>query len=205
MPRPAAGLYAVTPDALPGGRLAEAVERALAGGVRLVQYRRKATPVAARAAEARALAELCHRHGARLIVNDDPRLALAAGADGVHLGRDDGAVAPARELIGAARWIGVSCYASFERARTAVADGADYVAFGSMFPSPTKPQAPRAPLALVGRARALGVPVAVIGGITLEQAPSLVAAGADLLAVISDLFDAPDITARARGYLSLFQ
>lgn len=202
---PLAGLYALTPDLLPSERLGQAVGEALAGGVRLVQLRRKQTPGAERLEEARMLVALCHRHGARLIVNDDARLAVASGADGVHLGRDDGDVGAARELLGPAAVIGVSCYDSLQRAREAVAGGADYVAFGAVFPSPTKPAAVRAPLAMLGEARRLGVAVAAIGGITLANAPGLTAAGADLLAVISDLFEAPDIASRARAYSRLFK
>lgn len=209
-PRPASrgrltGLYALTPDALSGEALRQAVAAALAGGVRLVQLRRKQTPQNERLAEARMLVALCHEHGARLIVNDDARLAAASGADGVHLGRDDGDIGAARQCLGPAAVIGVSCYDSLQRAREAVAGGADYVAFGAVFPSATKPAAVLAPLALLGEAGRLGVAVAAIGGITLERAPRLMAAGADLLAVISDLFEAPDIVSRARDYSRLFQ
>jgi thiamine-phosphate pyrophosphorylase len=131
-------------------------------------------------------------------------LALASGAGGVHLGRDDAAIADARGRL-RGRLIGASCYDDPGRARAAVAAGADYVAFGSVFASPTKPGAVRAPLSIFGEARSLGVPLCAIGGITFESAPQLVAAGADLLAVITDLFDAPDITARARQYARLFE
>ena len=121
------------------------------------------------------------------------------GAGGAHLGRDDGDLGGARARLGS-RILGASCYNDLALARAAVATGADYVAFGSMFGSPTKPQAVRAPLALLGDAKTLGVPLAAIGGITLENAPQLIAAGADLLAVISDLFDAADIRARVRRF-----
>jgi thiamine-phosphate pyrophosphorylase len=109
----------------------------------------------------------------------------------------------ARAVLGK-RLLGVSCYDRFELAQRAAAAGADYVAFGAVFASSTKPAAVRAPLSLFREARELGVPLAAIGGITLENAPQAIAAGADLLAVISDLFDAPDITARARAYQRLF-
>lgn len=195
------GLYAITPehagrDALPG-----LVEQALEGGVAALQYRRKA---GAHLQEARSLASLCRRHGVPFIVNDDAALALAAGADGLHLGREDGALVDARRRLGHAL-LGASCYDSLAAAQAAVAEGADYVAFGSVFASPTKPAAVRAPLSLFGAARTLGVPLVAIGGITLENAPLLVRAGADALAVISDLFDAPDVAARARAYGKLFQ
>ena len=190
------GLYAITPEALPLRALRASVEQALAGGIGALQYRRKTH---ASAEEARALGALCRAHGIPFIVNDDLELALAANADGVHLGKDDGAVAEARARA-KGKLLGVSCYDSVALARAAVAAGADYVAFGSVFASPTKPAAVRAPLSLFGEARALGVPLVAIGGVTLDNAPQAYAAGADALAVITDLFDAPDVAARARAY-----
>lgn len=190
------GLYAITPE---GPGLEAKVRAALEGGIALLQHRRKQGD----AAEAGRVARLAREFGVPLIVNDDVALALELGADGVHLGRDDGDLALARKRL-EGRILGASCYNDLERARLAVAAGADYVAFGSVFPSPTKPHAVRAPLALFREAKALGVPLAAIGGITLENAAPLIAAGADLLAVISDLFDAPDIRARARQYGKLF-
>ena len=198
------GLYMVTPR-LEGAALLERVRAAFegAGPGYLLQYRAKATDAQQRAHDARALAALCRARGATFIVNDDLELALAVGADGLHLGRDDGEPAAARARLGA-MLLGVSCYASLELARAAVAAGADYVAFGSVFPSSTKPSAVRAPLSLFAEARPLGVPLVAIGGITLENAPQLLAAGADCVAVISDLFDARDVAARARAFTRLF-
>lgn len=190
------GLYAITPE---GPGLEAKVQAALEGGIAVLQYRRKAGDIAL----ARRIAGLARGFGVPLIVNDDIALALQSGAQGAHLGRDDGDLGEARQRLGA-RILGASCYDDLERARAAVAAGADYVAFGSVFASSTKPGAARAPLALFREARALGVPLAAIGGITLDNAPSVVAAGADLLAVLSDLFDAPDIRARARQYGKLF-
>lgn len=199
------GLYAVTPDLADTTNLLRRVEQALLGGVRLVQYRNKPAAAALRREQGGALAALCHRHAARLIVNDDPALALQAGADGAHLGREDGDLAAARAALGPGKLLGISCYDDIGRAREAKRVGADYVAFGSFFASPTKPGAVRAPLTLLGAAKAeLGLPVCAIGGITLQNAPQLIAAGADLLAVITDLFEAPDIRARAAAYTSLF-
>ena len=191
------GLYAITPE---GPDLEAKVRAALEGGIALLQYRRKRGDVG----EAARIAALAREFGVPLIVNDDVSLALGIGAAGAHLGREDGELAPARRRLGS-RLLGVSCYNELGRARAAVAAGADYIAFGSVFPSPTKPQAVRAPLGLFGEAKALGVPLAAIGGITLQNAAALVAAGADLLAVITDLFDAPDIRVRARQYGKLFQ
>jgi thiamine-phosphate pyrophosphorylase len=194
------GLYAVTPELADGEVLQRNVALALDGGAALLQYRRKQR---ANAKEATVLAKLCRRSSVPFIVNDDIEFALACGADGVHLGRDDGDLAAARAKL-KGKLLGVSCYDSLERARAAVAAGADYVAFGSVFLSGTKPSAVRAPHALFGEARSLGVPLVAIGGITLENAPQLLSAGADALAVVSDLFDASDIAARARAYGKLF-
>ena len=188
------GLYAITPES---PDFLERVARALDGGVALLQYRRKQGNVH----EARALVGLARRYGVPVIVNDDVELALEAGADGAHLGREDGDLRAARGRLGD-RILGASCYNDAARAQDAVRAGADYVAFGSVFASSTKPGAVRAPLALF--AVDLGVPLCAIGGITLVNAPQAIEAGADLLAVISDLFDAPDITARAAHYRRLF-
>jgi thiamine-phosphate pyrophosphorylase len=190
------GLYAITPAA---GDLERKVRLALEGGVALLQYRSQERD----RAQAATIVRLARDYGVPVIINDDVELALELDAAGAHLGRDDGELPSARKRLGA-RILGASCYNQLERARNAVQAGADYVAFGSVFASPTKPQAVRAPLALFRDARTLGVPLAAIGGITLENAPQLIAAGADLLAVISDLFDAPDVRARARAYGKLF-
>lgn len=188
------GLYAITPD---GPGLLDKVQRALEGGISLLQYRRKEQ---ASRDEARELLALARRHGVPFIVNDDLELALAIGADGVHLGRDDGELAAARSKL-AGKLLGASCYNRPELARAAIAAGADYVAFGSVFASPTKPAAVRAPLSLFND---FPVPRCAIGGITLQNAPQVISAGADMLAVISDLFDAPDIARQAAAYRKLF-
>lgn len=204
MPEP--GLYAVTPDGLPTPKLLALADAALAGGVSLLQYRDKSDDGARRLAQATALGDLCRRYGARLIINDDLALALEIGADGVHLGGDDGDLAAARAALGPDRIVGASCYADFGRARAAAAAGASYVAFGAIYPSPTKPLAPKAPLAVITRARQElpQVQVAAIGGITLANAAPVIAAGAHFLAVITDLFEAPDVAARAAAYQRLF-
>src|SRR6056297_2700228 len=196
------GLYAVTPEGLVGAPLLASAARALSGGAVMMQYRAKSR---AQRESARALAELCRRHGALLIVNDDPELAAAIDADGVHLGRDDVSIAHARRLVGMDRIIGVSCYDGLGRAEELAARGADYLAFGSMHVSPTKPDAVRCRPEVLTAARRLDRPVVAIGGITLERAPALIDAGADLLAVITDLFEAPDIEARAAAYSRLFE
>ena len=204
--RPRPGLYAVTPDGLETPRLLMLAEAALAAGIPLLQYRDKSGDDARRREQATALLALCRRHGTRLIINDDVALAREVDADGVHLGGEDGDLAAARALLGPDKLIGASCYADFARAQAAAAAGANYVAFGAMYASPTKPQAPRAPFNLVTRARQElpGVQVAAIGGITLDNAAPVIAAGAQFIAVITDLFEAPDVTARAAAYQRLF-
>lgn len=198
------GLYAITPDEPDTEALAGKAEQALAAGVAALQYRNKVLSREKRLEQARRLAALAQGYGVPFIVNDDVEIALAVGANGAHVGREDAAVAAARGRL-PGRILGASCYDSIALARAAVAAGADYVAFGSVFPSPTKPGAVRAPLELFREAAPLGVPLAAIGGITAENAPRLIEAGAQLLAVISDLFDAADIGARARQYARLFR
>ena len=195
------GLYAITPDSADTDALVRKVEQALKGGVAMLQYRCKILPKDKRLLQAQTLAPLARGYGVPLIVNDDLDVALAVGANGVHLGAEDGDLAAARAKL-PGRILGASCYADTAKAKDAVRAGASYVAFGSVFPSPTKPGAVRAPLSLFQSE--LGVPLCAIGGITLESAPALIAAGASLLAVISDLFDAPDIAARAAEYRRLF-
>ena len=153
------GLYAITPEDA-GPELTRRVELAIAGGARVIQYRDKSRDLARRRAQAQALSDLCRATGARLIINDDPDLAVAVGADGVHLGRDDGDPAQARHLLGPQAIIGVSCYDCLELGLAAQAAGADYVAFGSFFPSATKPDAVRAEPDLLRRAHAASAPAA---------------------------------------------
>ena len=198
------GLYAVTPETPDTAWLLERVEECLGGGARLVQYRAKAIHPSRALEQARAIAQACRRHGAPLIVNDSVELALAAGAQGVHLGRDDDDVASARAAFPGAI-IGASCYNEPARARSAARSGADYVAIGSMFASRSKPGATRAAPAQLAEAKRLsGLPVAAIGGITPDNAAGLVAAGADMLAVISAVFEADDVRAAARAFAQLF-
>lgn len=198
------GLYAITPETADTAALESGVRAALEGGAALVQYRFKSIGRELALEQARRLRALCREAGAPLVVNDSVELAIAAGADGVHLGREDGDVRAARAAM-AGRILGVSCYADPALARAAAAHGADYVGIGSVFASATKPGAPRAPLERLAEARAAGgVPVAAIGGITTDNAAQAVAAGADMLAVISALFDAADVRAAARAFAGLY-
>lgn len=199
------GLYLLADTGwLAAGRLVPAVAAALDGGGVLVQYRNKAPLDAARRAELRALAGLCRTRGVPLIVNDDLALAREIGAAGVHLGRDDATIAEARRVLGPRMIIGASCYNRLDLAHAAARAGADYAAFGSFFPSPTKPVAVRADVELLRRARAeLAIPLAAIGGITVDNGAALLEAGADLLAVASGVFAAADPAAAARAYARL--
>ena len=198
------GLYAVTPDESDTALLAARVEAAVAGGARLLQYRNKGAPLSLRLEQARTLVHICRLAGVPLIVNDDPDVALEVGADGVHLGRDDGDVAAARIRL-PGKLLGVSCYNEIARAISAERDGADYVAFGRFFPSVTKPGDIKASLDLVAKAkRCVHVPIIAIGGITLEHTPSLIAAGIDAVAVVSALFASADVRESARAFAALF-
>ncbi|MDR0673473.1 MAG: thiamine phosphate synthase [Zoogloeaceae bacterium] len=203
-----AGLYALTPDTTDTRWLTAAARALLAGGCRLLQYRNKTADATLRRAQAIALQTLCRKRHAALIINDDLRLAADIGADGVHLGRDDGDLAAARRFLGDESLIGASCYNDFTRAKNAVDAGASYVAFGAMRVSASKPQAPLAAPDLLSRARdALHLPICAIGGVTLENAAPLIRAGATMVAVIHDLFQRPParIRARAAAYQQLFK
>jgi thiamine-phosphate pyrophosphorylase len=200
------GLYAVTPDLADTALLLAKTLAALAGGARLVQYRNKTADENLRREQATALRELCRRHNATLIINDHVELARALDADGVHVGADDTAVAAARMQLGRGKIIGVSCYNDLQRAQSAAVQGADYVAFGSLFASSVKPGAVRAPPSILRAARQqLGLPVVAIGGITLDNAGELIEAGADAVAVISALFTARDVERAAREFCNLFR
>ncbi|MFO1372604.1 MAG: thiamine phosphate synthase [Candidatus Competibacteraceae bacterium] len=200
------GLYAITDTVLiPDDRLTDAVEQAILGGARLVQYRDKSHDAARRLAQAKALNELCQRYNLPLIVNDDVELAAQIGAAGVHIGKDDPTLATARARLGATALIGVSCYDRLDLALDAARAGADYVAFGAFFPSLTKPGEIRAPLELLRHARSvLRVPIVAIGGIMPDNGQLLLDAGADSLAVVSGVFGQADIQAAARRYAALF-
>jgi thiamine-phosphate pyrophosphorylase len=199
------GLYGLTPGLDDTALLLAKVAAALEGGATAIQYRNKDATASLRQTQALALARLHAARGALYIVNDDPTLAASVGADGVHLGEDDVSIMSARELLGPDRIIGVSCYNDFERASAAVEAGADYVAFGSFFPSSTKPAARHANLGLLQRARSLGVPVVAIGGIDADNARMLIDAGADAVAVISAVFkhdDSADVKAAAEAIVA---
>jgi thiamine-phosphate pyrophosphorylase len=202
-----AGLYAIADTRyLDESRLLLAVRAAIEGGARIVQYRDKQGDMRQRGTQAQALATLCRAMNAVFLINDDVTLAKQIGADGVHVGRDDASLQEARRALGKNVIVGVSCYNELERAERAQANGADYVAFGSFFPSRTKPDAVRAELDLLKHARQrLHVPIVAIGGITPDNAVPLLEAGADALAVIDGVFGAADARAAAERYRALFR
>ncbi|MBU3058294.1 thiamine phosphate synthase [Pseudomonas indica] len=202
------GLYAITDSQLlADGKLLPYVEAALDGGARLLQYRDKSDDDARRLREAEALRGLCERYGATLIINDDAELAARLGV-GVHLGQTDGSLSAARALLGRQAIVGATCHAQLELAEQAVREGANYIAFGRFFQSNTKPGAPAATLELLEHAHArFNQPIVAIGGVTLENAPELIARGASLVAVIHALFSASsaaEVTKRARAFSELF-
>lgn len=204
---PVKGLYAIADSqVLAPASMHRAVAQAIDGGAGAIQYRDKGGDPARRQAQARALVQLCRTYQVPLIINDDVQLAQAVEADGVHLGRDDAALTHARQTLGHGAIIGVSCYNNLPLAVAAQAQGADYVAFGSFFPSPTKPDAVRADVQLLRQARAqLHCAIVAIGGITPDNGAALVTAGADALAVIHGVFAQPDPMQAAQRYAALFQ
>jgi thiamine-phosphate pyrophosphorylase len=201
---PIKGLYAITPDTLNTADLLTKTRQVLQGGARVLQYRNKLADTDLQLIHAQALRDLTREFDCIFIINDNAALAQQVDADGVHLGGDDGSVAAARAIIGVDKLIGVSCYNRLDLAYSAVAEGTDYVAFGSFFASSVKPNAVVASLALLQQARReIRLPIVTIGGITLENAPSLFAAGADAVAVISAVFAVPDSETAARQFAAL--
>ena len=201
------GLYAITDSELLKGKLLPYVEAALKGGATLLQYRDKSSDDARRLREAEALRELCNRYGAALIINDDAELAARLGV-GLHLGQGDGSLSVARALLGRKAIIGGTCHAQLELAEAAAKEGVNYVAFGRFFNSTTKPGAPSADIALLTAAKAkVNLPIVAIGGVTLDNAPELIAHGASMVAVVHGLFgadSADEVERRARAFSALF-
>jgi len=201
------GLYCITDPLLTRDSaftLVQMVAQAISGGARIIQYRDKTVTSGEALTTVRALVELCHAHDVLLLVNDDPHLALAAGADGVHLGQSDTGLQAARALLGPNKVIGITCHSDIDLALRAEQQGADYVAFGRFFTSQTKPLAPAASQAILTQLNRLSIPVAAIGGIRPDNATPLLQAGVSMLAVIHAVFGQADITAAAAGFRKLF-
>ena len=198
------GLYAITPDEPDTQHLLQRIEPVLGAGVALLQYRNKTADAALRLDQALMLQLLCERYSVPLIINDDVALAKAIAADGVHLGEGDGNIAAARAILGPSAIIGASCYNSTDHAQAMAIAGADYLAFGAFYQTATKPDACRAHPELLGEAKRFGLPLVAIGGIRPQNVRRLRDAGADLIAVIAGLWDAPDPGAAAQAYVTAF-
>ncbi|MEY4960062.1 MAG: hypothetical protein RL610_241 [Pseudomonadota bacterium] len=204
LPQKIEGLYAITPDVADTALLVRMTRQVLAGGARLVQYRNKTAEAELRLDQAQTLLNLCREHNVPLIINDHLDLAIAVGADGIHLGQDDIPVATARYRLGPEKIIGVSCYNHMELATEAEKQGVDYVAFGAFFVSPTKPNTVTAPMSLLRQSRQmLHVPVVAIGGITLPHVADLIRHGADAIAASSSLFGVLDTQSAAENFSRL--
>lgn len=202
---PLRGLYAITPDPIDDAHLLRALAQLLPQKPALLQYRNKTLPPQASRKRARGILALCRLHGVPLIINDDLEMALELGADGVHLGEDDGALEHARARLGPSRLLGASVYNDVDRAFEAAKAGVDYIAFGAFFPSGTKPLARRCPLSVLQNTQHLGLARVAIGGLTVDNAAPVLAAGADMVAVVGDLFSASDIAGRAKQWQALFE
>ncbi|MDY0136192.1 MAG: thiamine phosphate synthase [Thiomicrospira sp.] len=201
------GLYAITdPQLSPGLVVIEHVRQALLGGAKVIQYRDKTSPFEQQLTIAKQLKTLCDQHQAWLIINDSIELAKQSQAHGLHIGKDDAALAQARQQLGEQAIIGVSCYNDLSRAQQMQNLGANYVAFGRFFPSQTKPHAPQADITTLQQAKqTLHIPVVAIGGINKTNAPDLVQAGAHSLAVIQGVFAQADIRQAAADISALFK
>jgi thiamine-phosphate pyrophosphorylase len=200
------GLYAVTPDEADTDLLLAKVEAALQGGISMLQYRNKLADHKLQTQQARAILPLCRQYQVPFIINDSVKLCLTLDADGVHIGAEDGNLTEIRTRIGKYKILGASCYDRFDLALAAQQAGADYVAFGACFASSTKPNAPVANLSLFDQARTqLTIPAVAIGGITLTNAPQVIAAGADSLAVINAIFNATDVKSSTEQFTQLFR
>ena len=202
------GLYAITDaELISDAQLFSSIESAILGGAKIIQYRNKSASKSQQYEQAVQLNTLCQQHQVTFIINDDPVLAKAVHADGVHLGQDDGKIADARQRLGQQAIIGVSCYNRINNAEHAVKQGADYIAFGRFFPSNTKPDAKHAELTLLqDAAERFTIPIVAIGGITLKNAPEIIKHGANAIAVIHSLFhDTQEIYNTAKTYQTLFK
>lgn len=202
---PTKGLYAITPDISDTSLLLDKVEKALIGGIALLQYRDKISTASERTFRAKAIHTLCLRYRVPLIINDDPELALACEAEGVHLGQTDGSIQHARALLGNSAMIGITCHHNIALAITAEQQGADYVAFGRFFNSSTKPGTPLATIdTLINAKRNIRIPIVAIGGITVDNVRPIISAGASFTALVDGLFSSTNISSVCKGFHNLF-
>ena len=204
-PFPKKGLYAITPDISDTSLLLDKVEKALIGGIALLQYRDKISNASEKTYRAKAIHTLCLQHSVPLIINDDPELALACEAEGVHLGQTDGSIQHARALLGDSAMIGITCHHNIALAITAEQQGADYVAFGRFFNSSTKPGTPLATIdTLINAKRNICIPIVAIGGITVDNVRPIISAGASFTAVVDSLFSSTNISSMCKVFHNLF-
>lgn len=204
--KPISGLYVITDTQLMNSQnILEKVEQALKGGAKIVQFRDKVNDQLTKIELASQLKSLCQNYQAWFIINDDIQLAKTVNADGVHIGKDDDDITLARQELGKDAIIGVSCYNDLARAKTMQTLGANYVAFGRFFASKTKPNAPQADLSTLTLAKKqLNIPIVAIGGININNANSLIKAGADSVAVIQGIFAHKEIDNQSRAIQNLF-
>jgi thiamine-phosphate pyrophosphorylase len=200
------GLYAITPDSADLNTLIQKTQLAIEGGAFMVQYRSKIQDIEVKMQQCAAILRLCREYDVPCIVNDDVDMCRTLNADGVHLGEKDDNIAEVRRILGEDAIIGSSCYEQLDRAKSAQKEGASYVAFGAMFPTSTKPNAPRATLALLKEAkRDIQIPIVAIGGITVNNAHDVIKTGIDAIAVITSLYDAKSIKETAETFVKMFQ
>ena len=202
---PNGGLYLITPDDADSENFLARVLPVLSSQIAVLQYRNKLANSEQMLEQANALLVRCRRLGIIFIINDDIALAHRLSADGVHLGEHDSDIESARSLLGTSAIIGVSCYNSLAMAEKAASYGADYIAFGAIYPSATKPNARKAGLEIFSQAKSLNLPMVAIGGITPDNALQTLVAGADFLAVIGAIFDTADPALETTKFLSLFK
>ena len=199
------GLYAITPDSADLNTLIQKTKSAIEGGAFMVQYRSKIQDRDVKMQQCAAILRLCREHNVPCIVNDDVEMCRTLKADGVHLGEEDDNIAEVRHILGDDAIIGSSCYDQLDRAKSAQKEGASYVAFGAMFPTSTKPNAPRATLALLKEAkREIQIPIVAIGGITVNNAHDVIKTGIDAIAVITSLYEAKSIKETAETFAKMF-
>lgn len=201
------GLYAITDENLIAeNHFDQAIESALQGGARIIQYRDKSSDLQKRLRQADTLNSLCRQYQALCIINDDIELARTVNADGVHLGKDDALISQARQTLGKDAIIGISCYNDINLAIAAEKSTADYVAFGAMFSSSTKPKATNADITLISEAKQkLSIPVCAIGGITEKNIQQLIRHDVDMTAIINSLFSASNIKEAANNLSKHFR